>query len=59
MKERVLYNVYYEGFDEFKMAIIGFLNNLSRLCPLSELGKALASRVRDHFSPIGGVLHSI
>ncbi|MCF7852946.1 MAG: IS630 family transposase, partial [Simkaniaceae bacterium] len=53
LKERVLYNTYYEGFDEFKMAVIGFLNSLSRLSPLSELGKALASRVRDRFSPVG------
>jgi transposase len=53
MKERVLYNTYYEHFDSFKQAIFGFLENLSRLDPNSELGQAFSSRVRDHFRAIG------
>lgn len=53
MKQRVLYNTYYECFDDFKQAVFGFLKNLSRLDPKSELGQAFASRVRDHFRAIG------
>jgi len=53
MKERVLYNTYYEEFDSFKQAIFGFLDNISRLDTQSELGQAFASRVRDHFRAIG------
>ena len=53
MKERVLYNTYYEHFDDFKQAIFGFLESLSRLDPESELGQAFSSRVRDRFRAIG------
>jgi len=53
MKQRVLYNTYYEHFDDFKQAIFGFLESLSRLDPRSELGLAFSSRVRDHFRAIG------
>ena len=53
MKERVLYNTYYEYFDDFKQAIFGFLESLSRLDPKSELGRTFSSRVRDHFRAIG------
>lgn len=52
MKERVIYNVYYKGFDEFKMAIMGFFSALQTLTPESVLGKTFRSRVRDKFSPI-------
>lgn len=52
MKERVIYNVYYEGFDEFKMAIMGFFSTLNRLNPESAFGQVFRSRVRDKFSPI-------
>jgi transposase len=53
MKERVMYNTYYEYFEEFKSAIIGFLEGISILDPKSVLGKAFANRVRDKFRPIG------
>ena len=53
MKERVQYNTYYEHFDDFRQAIFGFLESLSRLDPESELGKTFSSRVRDHFRAIG------
>lgn len=52
MKERVIYNVYYENFDDFKIAIMGFFSTLSRLTPGSVLGKSFRSRVRDKFRPI-------
>ena len=53
MKERVLYNTYYEEFEDFKSAIMGFFQGLSFLDPISELGQAFASRIRDKFRPIG------
>lgn len=53
MKERVIYNAYYEEFTEFRMAVLGFFSTLSTLAPESELGKILRSRVRDKFRPIG------
>lgn len=52
MKERVMYNTYYEEFEDFKHAIIGFLEGISLLDPSSELGQAFARRVKDNFSPI-------
>lgn len=53
MKERVIYNTYYEHFDDFKGAIMGFFAALSTLAAESMLGQALRSRVRDQFRPIG------
>jgi transposase len=53
MKERVIYNTYYEHFEEFKGAIMGFFGLLSTLGVGSVLGLALRSRVRDRFSPMG------
>ena len=53
MKERVLYNTYYECFDDFRMAIFGFLGSLSKLSPNSELGHSFFSRVSDRFRAIG------
>lgn len=53
MKQRVLYNTYYEHFEDFKQAIFGFLESVSRLNPKSELGQAFASRIRDHFRALG------
>ena len=52
MKERVLYNTYYKEFDDFKAAIFGFLESISRLDPLSDFGQAFSSRVRDRFRAI-------
>lgn len=52
MKERVIYNTYYEHFDDFKGAILGFFEILSSLAIESVLGQELKSRVRDKFRPI-------
>ncbi|MCB1068415.1 MAG: IS630 family transposase [Simkania sp.] len=53
MKERVIYNTYYEHFEEFKGAIMGFFALLSTLGADSLLGRELRSKVRDQFRPIG------
>lgn len=52
MKERVIYNTYYEHFDEFKQAIFGFFAVLSMATVESVLGQSLRSRIRDNFRPI-------
>jgi len=54
MKERILYNSYYEYFEEFKAAIFGFFAALSSASADSILGKSLRRRVRDRFRPIQG-----
>ena len=53
MKERVVYNTYYEHFEDFKTAVMGFFAVLSTLAEKSPLGQSLRSRVRDKFRPIG------
>jgi transposase len=53
MKERVLYNTYYEEFEDFRFAVLGFFVLLSKLGPESILGQDFRSRVKDKFSPIG------
>ena len=53
MKERVVYNTYYQEFEDFKFAILGFFKLLANTDPKSELGQCFRSRVRDKFSPIG------
>jgi len=53
MKERVIYNTYYQYFEDFKAAVMGFFDVLSTVPAESMLGQALRSRVRDKFSPIG------
>jgi transposase len=52
MKERVVYNTYYEHFENFKDAIFGFFSILSDAGKDSELKKTLRRRVSDNFSPI-------
>jgi transposase len=52
MKERVIYNTYYEHFEDFKEAVFGFFAILSTLAVESVLGQSLRSRVRDKFRPI-------
>ena len=52
MKERVIYNTYYEHFEDFKGAIIGFFTVLPTLAAESVLGQSLRSRVRDRFRAI-------
>ena len=53
MKQRVIYNTYYEEFEDFKSAVFGFFAVLSALSAESALGQAFRSRVRDNFRPIG------
>jgi hypothetical protein len=52
MKERVVYNTYYEYFEDFRGAILGFFAVLSTVTVESMLGRALRSRVRDKFRPL-------
>ena len=53
MKERVIYNTYYEHFEDFKAAVVGFFAVLPTLAVESVLGQSLRSRVRDRFRPMG------
>ena len=53
MKERVIYNTYYEHFEDFRGAILGFFAVLSTVTAESILGQSLRGRVRDKFRPIG------
>lgn len=53
MKERVMYNVYYEHFDDFKLAVLGFLEQVSHFEPGSFFWQQLSNKVRDKFRPIG------
>lgn len=49
MKERVVYNTYYEHFDDFREAVVGFFAVLSTVAEESILGRSLRNRVRDRF----------
>ena len=53
MKERVLYNTYYREFEDFRRAIMGFLETISNLDPTSKLGLDFSTRVGDRFRSIG------
>lgn len=52
MKERVIYNTYYEHIDDFRDAVLGFFTVLSSVTVDSILGQMLRSRVRDKFHSI-------
>jgi len=52
MKERIIYNTYYECFEGFRSAVFGFFEGLSKLDPESVLGQNLRSRVRDKFTAL-------
>ena len=52
MKERVVYNTYYEHFEDFRGAILGFFAVLSTVTAESILAQTLRRRVRDRFRPI-------
>ena len=52
MKEKVVYNTYYEHFENFKDAVFGFFSLLSNAGMDSELKNSLRRRVSDNFSPI-------
>jgi transposase len=49
MKEKVVYNTYYEEFADFRKAIIDFFSTISGLDPGSVFGQQLRSRVTDNF----------
>lgn len=53
MKERVMYNTYYEHFEEFRAAILGFLDMIDNADPDSPLGQKFTRRVKDNFRPFG------
>ena len=53
MKERIVYNTYYEDFKDFRDAVFGFFALLNTLASDSELGTSLRSKVSDNFRPIG------
>lgn len=52
MKERVIYNTYYEYVDDFREAVFGFFSVLSSATVDSVLGQTLRGRIRDKFHPI-------
>ena len=56
LKQRVIYNTYYEYFDDFKQAVFGFLSSVSNIDPLSILGQEFSKKVRDCFQAIGAPL---
>lgn len=49
MKERIIYNTYYEHFESFREAILGFFMVLSVAFSESDLGQELRRKVRDKF----------
>lgn len=51
MYEQVLYNRYYEKFQSFKEAVLGFLSSLTM--KKEKIKNMLKKRVRDRFRPIG------
>lgn len=53
MKERVIYNTYYEHFEDFRAAVVGFFEVLPMFTVESALGQELRSRIRDKFRPVG------
>ena len=58
MKERVIYNTYYEKFEDFRLAIFGFFSALPMLDPDSVLGQTFRSRVRDKFRLINSPIQT-
>lgn len=53
MKEVVVYNTYYEAFEDFRSSIFGFFRSLRGLDPGSDLGRSLKSKIRDKFRAVG------
>ena len=53
MRECVMYNTYYEHFEDFKEGVFGFFDLITNVKPESYFGTIFRSRVRDKFSPIG------
>jgi hypothetical protein len=44
MKERVIYNTYYEEFEDFRSAVFGFFSALPMFDPDSVLGQTFRKR---------------
>lgn len=53
MKERVIYNMYYPNFEEFRLSVLGFFQTISKLDAKSRLGRDFRTRIRDKFRAIG------
>lgn len=53
MKEVVVYNTYYEEFESFKDAVMGFFETLNVLPQNSEFGKRFRTRIGDRFRMVG------
>ena len=53
MKEKVIYNTYYQEFEDFKSSVLGFFDRLANIHPESELAQVFMQRIKDNFSPIG------
>ena len=51
MNEHVLYNKYYRNFDDFRRAVLGFLQNL--FSPSKEWKEALDRRITENFHIFG------
>ena len=47
MKECVMYNVYYEHFNDFRLAVLVFLEQASNFKPKTSFWQQLLSRVRE------------
>jgi transposase len=56
MKERVIYNTYYEEPEEFRSAVIGFFTILGSLDPKCEMGQYFRQRIRDKFRTVASPL---
>ena len=52
MKETIVYNTYYDAFEDLRSAIFGFFSSLGGLDPGSELGQSFRTRIRDKFRAI-------
>lgn len=53
MKEHVIYNTYYRGFQDFKAAVFLFFATITAFAADSILGQDIRRRVRDKFRPVG------
>lgn len=53
MYEHVLYNKYYEKYCDFKKAVFGFLDNLTK--PKNKFLPVLTNRITDNFQVIGTI----
>ena len=52
LRNKAVYNTYYECFEDFRKAILGFFAVLSAVTAESIVGQTLSRRVRVKFRPI-------